>query len=141
MHQLFEVFGARHEIAFAIDLDQHADLAAGMNVVANRTFAGHARRLLGRDRNTLLAQHDDRLLQVAFGFGQGLFAIHHRRSGFFAELFYLCSRNICHSSAHEYLGIPGCKVSRFQNFKAGQSEGHTEVNQGCALENFATLNP
>jgi hypothetical protein len=95
--QFLEVFGARHEIAFAVDLDQHANLAAGVNVVAHGTFAGDARRFLGCDRNALFSQHDDRLLQVAFGFGQGLFAIHHRCSGFFAELFYLGSRNICHS--------------------------------------------
>ena len=100
MHQLFEVIGARHEIAFAVDLDQHANLAAGVNVVAHRTFAGHTRRFLRGHGNALFAQHDDCLFQVAFGFGQGLFAIHHRRSGFFAELFYLCSRNVCHSSAH-----------------------------------------
>ena len=98
--QFLEVLGARHEIAFAVHLDQHANLAAGMNVVGHRAFAGHARRFLGCDRHALFAQQDNRLLQVAFGFGQGLFAIHHGRSGFFAELFYLGCRNVCHSSTH-----------------------------------------
>ena len=55
VHQFFEVFGARYEIAFAVDLDQHANLAAGVNVVAYRTFAGHTRCLLGRHGHTFFA--------------------------------------------------------------------------------------
>ncbi len=90
VHEFLEVLGAGHEIAFAVDFDQHADLAAGVDVVADRAFAGHAGRLLGSDGYALLAQQDHRLFEVALGFGQSLLAIHHGRSGFFPELFYLC---------------------------------------------------
>src|ERR1035438_2506263 len=48
MDQLFEVFRSRHEVALAIDLDHHADLAASMNVAGNGAFTRHTRRLLGR---------------------------------------------------------------------------------------------
>src|SRR5208282_920582 len=58
--QLFEVVSARDEIAFAVDLDQYANFAAGVNVVAHRTFARHPRRFLSCDRNALFAQQDDR---------------------------------------------------------------------------------
>src|ERR1700674_2088782 len=47
--QLFEVLGARHKIAFAVDLDQYANLAASVNVVRPRAFTGHSGRLLGSD--------------------------------------------------------------------------------------------
>ena len=90
VHQFLEVVGARHEIALAVHLDEHTNLAAGVNVARHRSFAGHTRRLLGRHRNALLAQNHDRLLHVAFGFGQSLLAIHHRSPGLLPELFHLC---------------------------------------------------
>jgi hypothetical protein len=89
VHQFLEVVGARHEIALAIHLDQHANLASGMDVAGHRAFAGHARSFLRRHRNALLAQDHDRLLHITLGFGQGLFAIHHRCSGLFPEIFHL----------------------------------------------------
>ncbi len=101
VHQLLEVFGARDEIALAIYFDEHTDLAAGMNVAGHRSFAGHARRLLGRNRNALLAQNHDRLIHVAFGFGQGLLAIHHGSSGLLPEVFHLCRGNIHCRSTHK----------------------------------------
>ena len=90
VHQFLEVVGASHEIALAVDFDEHTNLAAGVNVARHRPFAGHARRLLGRHRNALLAQNHDRLLHVAFGFGQSLLAIHHRSPGLFPEILHLC---------------------------------------------------
>ena len=100
VHQFLEVVGAGDEIALAVNFHQHANLASGVDVAGHRAFAGHAGRLLRRHRNTLLAQNDDRLFHVALGFGQGLFAIHHWRSGLFPELFHLRCRNIHGSCAH-----------------------------------------
>ena len=90
VHQFLEVIGAGHEIALAINFDEHADLAAGVNVAGHRAFAGYARGLLGRDRNAFFAQDHDRLLHIALGFSEGLFAIHHGSSGFLPEIFHLC---------------------------------------------------
>ncbi len=60
--KLFERIRARDEIAFAIDFDDHADFAAGMNIVADQAFGGFARGLLGRGGLALFAQDLDSLL-------------------------------------------------------------------------------
>ena len=43
VHQFLEVVGAGDEIALAVDFDQHADLASGVNVAGDGAFAGDAR--------------------------------------------------------------------------------------------------
>ncbi len=88
LHQFLKVIGARHEIGFAIDFDQHADLRAGMNVVADHALLGRARRLLRRRGDAGLAQDDLCLAQVSLGLDQRLLALHHPRSGAFPELLY-----------------------------------------------------
>src|SRR5581483_1034054 len=55
VHQLLELFGAGNEVTLAVDLKQHPDLAASMNVAGDRAFASHASRLLGRRSNALFA--------------------------------------------------------------------------------------
>ncbi len=67
MAKLLESFGAGHEIAFAVDFDDHADFSAGMNVVADEALGGLARGFLGRGGLTLLAQDVDGLLDVGIG--------------------------------------------------------------------------
>ncbi len=62
--QPLKILGARHEIGFAVDLHQHADFPARVNVVAHQTFARLARRLLLRRRLALVAQDVDRPLDV-----------------------------------------------------------------------------
>src|SRR5215472_8947109 len=42
VQQFLEIVGARHEIALAVYFDKHTNLAAGMDVVRHRPFAGHA---------------------------------------------------------------------------------------------------
>ena len=106
VHQFLEVVGAGHEIALAVDLHQHADLAAGVDVACHRAFAGHARAFFGRDRDAALAQNDDGLLQVALGLGEGLLAIHHRRARLVAEFFYLRCRDIHCGCAHFLKIVP-----------------------------------
>jgi hypothetical protein len=100
VHQFLEIVGAGHKVTLAIHFDQHADFASGVNVAGYSAFLGHAARLLSGDRDSLLAQQDDRLLQIASGFGEGLLAIHHRCSGLLPELFHLGSGNIHGSCAH-----------------------------------------
>ena len=51
--------GAGDEVALAVEFDQHADLAAGVDVGAHRAFVGGARRLLLRGGHAALAQHDE----------------------------------------------------------------------------------
>src|SRR5579862_9302789 len=105
MHQVLEVIGAGDKVAFAVDLDQHADLAAGVDVAGHRAFAGGARRLLGRGGNALLAENDDGLLDIALGFREGVLAVHHGSVGLVAKLFHLCCGYVHGSSAHVSLAI------------------------------------
>src|SRR5579862_1219221 len=53
--ETLEVIGAGDEVAFAVNLDEHANFAAGMNVVADHALAGGALRLLLRGSLSLLA--------------------------------------------------------------------------------------
>ena len=111
VHQLLEIIRACHEIALAVHLDQHANLAAGVNVAPHRSFTGHARRLLRRHRDTLLAKNYDCLLHVSLGFGQSLLAIHHRGPSLLPEILHLCRRNIHCSSTHKSFPI---RISSFE---------------------------
>ena len=85
-HQRLELVGAGHEVGLAVDLDQHADLAAGVDVGADHALGGDAAGLLGGARQALLAQVVDGLLHVALGLDQGVLAVHHAGAGALAEL-------------------------------------------------------
>ena len=64
MDKAAKIVGAGDEIGFAVDFDQHADLAAGVDVSVNQAFGGDAARLLGRGREAALAQDFDGFLFV-----------------------------------------------------------------------------
>ena len=100
VHHFLEVFRTRHKVALAVDFEQDSDFASSMNVAGDRSFASHTGSLLGGDRHATLAEQDHCLFQIAFGFSQRLFAVHHWRSGFFPELFHLICGNIHGRCAH-----------------------------------------
>src|SRR5215469_12376660 len=93
--ELLEGFGAGHEIAFAIDLDDYADFSASMDVVADETLGGFARGLLGRRGLAFFAKNLDGLFdqllvidqipKLGSGFDQGGTAIAEAGVGEFAE--------------------------------------------------------
>src|ERR1044072_803061 len=85
-HQLLEVVGAGDEGGLAVDLDEHADLAAGVDVGADGPLGGDAAGLLGGARQPLRAQHVDRLLDVALALEEGVLAVHHAGAGALAKL-------------------------------------------------------
>jgi hypothetical protein len=60
LQQLLEVLGAGHKVALAVQLEQHADLAAGMDIGAHRALVGGAGSLLLRRGHAPLAQHHKR---------------------------------------------------------------------------------
>src|SRR6201999_2243046 len=86
LEQLLEVLSAGNEIALAVELDEYADLAAGVDVGAHSAFVSGARRLLLRGGHAPLAQYDESLLHIALGLLEGLEAVAHRRAGLLAEL-------------------------------------------------------
>ncbi len=88
--QRLEIVGARDEIRFAVDLDQHADLTTLVYVVPDQALCGRAAGALCR--LGLSARPEDRhcLLDVAFGLGQRRLTFHEASAGYVSELFYLC---------------------------------------------------
>ena len=100
VHQFFEVVSTSHEVALAVDFNQYADLASGMDVAGHRTLAGGAGRLFRGNGYAALAQQNNRLLQIALRFGQSAFAIHHGRAGLVAKIFHRGGGNINGRSAH-----------------------------------------
>src|SRR5579875_1325004 len=63
---------AGNEVGLAVDLDEHADLSAGMDIAGDQPFVGHALRLLLRLRGAALEQFVLRLVHVAAGVDEGL---------------------------------------------------------------------
>jgi hypothetical protein len=94
VYQFLEVIGARYKVAFAIDFDKNTDLASGVDIARDSPLFGHAAGFLAGNGDSLLAQKDNSLLQITFGFGECVFAVHHWRSGLFPELFHLSGRNV-----------------------------------------------
>ena len=85
-HERAEVFVLCDEIGFAIHFHQDADFTLQMNVGSDDAFLGRARRFLARAGDAFRAQDRFRLFQVAIGFRERTFAVHHTGVGFFAEL-------------------------------------------------------
>ncbi len=89
-----EFVGPRDEVGLAAELHDRAAASLGghrdgaLGRIATRTLVG-----LGE---AALAEHVDRLLEVAVGLRQGLLAVHHPRAGAVAELLHRCCCNRCH---------------------------------------------
>ncbi len=95
-----KAFVARDEIGLAIHFHQHAEFAAVMNVAGDAPFIGGPAGFFVRHVDALLAQDHLGLVEVAFGFHQGLFAIHHARAGLFAQGLYQFGVDIHGCRAH-----------------------------------------
>ncbi|MNY06697.1 hypothetical protein D3C86_1394670 [compost metagenome] len=97
-----EVVVLRHEVGFAVQLDQHAGRA--VDVRGHHAFGGHARRRLAGLVAQLDAQQLFSLVQVAIGFRQGLLAFHHRRVGLRAQFCNHACGNCRHLSLLDWFG-------------------------------------
>jgi hypothetical protein len=80
--------GLGDEVGFAVEFNHHADLAASVDIGANRAFRRDPARPFCGLRDTFLAQPHDGPFKVARGFGECLFAIHYARAGLVAQLSY-----------------------------------------------------
>src|SRR3954451_1113944 len=74
--ELLELVGAGHEVGLAVDLDQHSDLAAGVDVAGHHALRGGAAAALGGRCLPLHAQDLDRLVHVALRLLQGGLGVH-----------------------------------------------------------------
>src|SRR5713101_1448426 len=96
LHQRLELLVPRGEVGLAVHLDQHAHLAAHVDVRADGSFGGGTACLLLRGREPLLPEPVDRLLQVAARFLQRLLAVHHPRAGLLAQFLHHRRRDLSH---------------------------------------------
>jgi len=83
--EVLEVVVLGDEVGLAINLDEHADLAVGMDVARDDALAGDAFASLRGLCLTLDAQDLDRLVHVAVGLGERLLAVHRSRAGALAQ--------------------------------------------------------
>ena len=83
--ELLEVVVAGDEVGLALDLDQHADLAAGVDVGGDDALARCLARALRGRGLALDSQELDRLVGVAIGLLQRGLAVHHRRARALAQ--------------------------------------------------------
>ena len=94
LDQALELLVARNEVGLGIDFDEDTLGAVGHG--CDQAFRRNAARLLRSLGEALLAQPVNRRVDVAVGFGQGLFAIHHARAGFLAQILDHCRCDCCH---------------------------------------------
>ena len=83
--ELLEPVAAGDKVSLAVDLDNHTEAGATVDVGADGTLSGDAGGLLIGGGDALLAEPDDSLLEVAAALGEGLLAVHHARAGGVAD--------------------------------------------------------
>ena len=102
LHEGAEAFVAGDEVGLAIDLDQHADLVADVDVGADHAFLGFTAGLLGGGRGALLAEDRFGGGEIALRFDEGFLAVHHARAGFVAELLDEFGGDFCGGSGSSH---------------------------------------
>src|SRR6266852_2841671 len=131
--QLLERIGARHEIAFTIDLHDHADLSPGMNVVANQPFGRFARRFLRRRGLAPLAQNVNGLGQVSAGLHQRGAAIAEpcvgplsqflHKLGWNFHNWFCCTHPFLSGFSLPFLNFSACCLQKWPGVKSLHSAG------------------
>src|SRR3954447_1895009 len=91
--EVLERLGAGHEVGLAVDLDQHADLAAGVDVARHHALGGGAPTALGGRGLPLDAQDLDRLVDVAARLLQGGLRVHDAGARAVAQGLHVLCRN------------------------------------------------
>ena len=87
-----EVFVFGNEVGFAVHFEQDAGSGVGVDAGGDDAFVGGA---VGHCRglgDAALAEQLDGGFDVAVGFGEDFFAVHHAGVGFVAEFFDDCMR-------------------------------------------------
>ena len=94
MRKLLKRLRTRHEVRLAVQLYEHTNLSAGMNVAAHEAFARFARGFLGSGGLAFFAQNADGLFDVAIGFDQSGAAITEARIGPFPQFLHELGWNL-----------------------------------------------
>ncbi len=114
-----ELVGAGDEVRLAVDLDQHADPAAGVDVARDEALAGLPAGLLGGGGEALLAQGGDGLLDVAVGVLEGALAVHEAGAGALAQFLDRLGRD-CHLVDAPVLGARSGRARFDRSVPAGR---------------------
>jgi len=96
-HQLLEVLGARHEVGLAVHLDQHADAAVEVDVRLDQPLGRLASSARVGLSCALLAEHVDRLLEIAARLLECPLAVHHSSARAGPELRHLFRTDLLHA--------------------------------------------
>src|SRR5579875_3758306 len=86
VHEPLELGRLGDEVGLAVHLDEDADLPARVDVGADRTVGGCARRLLRRLGEPALAQQTERALEVAAALRKRLLAVEEAGAGALAQV-------------------------------------------------------
>src|SRR5579875_1447297 len=86
VHEPLELGRLGDEVGLAVHLDEDADLPARVDVGADRTVGGCARRLLRRLGEPALAQQPERALEVAAALRKRLLAVEEAGAGALAQV-------------------------------------------------------
>ncbi len=93
-----EHFVSAHEVGFAIHFDKHPSASLWSDILGDNTFTRLASALGAGGSHPLLSEYVHGSLEVATGFGQSLFAVHHAGVGHFAKFRNGSSSNLSHKS-------------------------------------------
>ncbi len=85
-HQSLEFVGHGHEVGFAIDLDQDAHPAAGVDVARDQSLPDLPADFLRGRSQASLAEDRRGLLEIAAGLLEGSLAVHEPGAGSIAQL-------------------------------------------------------
>ena len=96
-----ELGGLGDEVGLAVDLDQHADAAAHVDVGLHNALSRDAAGLLLSRSDALLAEPLHCLFHIAVALGERLLALHHANAGRFTQFLDLCSSD-CHFKVPPY---------------------------------------
>ena len=92
-NESLEVIVLGNEVGLAVDFEQEAGFAASRDACGDGAFVGFAVSFFGSFGNAFFAQQGDGGIDVAIGFFERAFAVHHARVGFVAEFFNSSSSN------------------------------------------------
>src|SRR5215217_3486145 len=119
--ELLEILVSRHEVGLALNLDERALAAVGVDVGGDDALRGAASTALGGRGGALLAEDLDRLLLVALGLLESVLDVHHGSAGALPERLHL-------GSAHRHQEVPPLWVRA----GSGAGLGCCWASDGCS---------
>src|SRR6185437_3288613 len=130
--ELDEVLVVGDEVGVAVDLDQHADARAGVDVGLHGALGGLALAEILDLLALLHAQDLDRPVDVALGLGEGFLAVHHARAGALAQRLDVlgCDLGRAHCCS---ASLAGSSAGALSSVVSGTATGSAAGSAGVSL--------